>query len=199
MFDKTIRNLIDAFTRLPSVGSKTAERFVLHLLKSGKGEVGKLIAALQETMATIRSCSVCQDFSETNPCNICADAKRDHSIVCVVADTPDAMAIEKTGGYRGTYHILRGTIDALEGALPGTLKIRELLDRVQRSEPKIQEVILALNPDIKGETTMLYVQRELAPMGVTVTRLARGLPIGADLAYADEVTLASALKERKKL
>lgn len=199
MFDKTIRHLIETFSRLPSVGPKTAERFVFHLLKSGKGEVGKLTIALQELISTVKSCSVCQDFSESNPCNICSDPKRDQSTICVVAESSDAMAVEKTGGYRGTYHILRGTIDALEDSLPPSLKIRELIERIKQPQPKIKEVILALNPDIRGETTMLYIQKELSSLEVTVTRLARGLPIGADLAYADEVTLSSALKERKKM
>ncbi len=199
MFDRSIQNLIQALTRLPSVGQKTAERFVLFLLKRGKGEVANLVTALQQVAGSIKSCGVCQNFSESDPCHICSDQKRDHGLICVVEDIPEASAIEKTGEYKGTYHILRGTIDAIEGNMPHQLKINELIKRAKSNDPKIREIILALNPDIKGETTMLYIQKELSGDDVTITRLARGLPIGADLSYADEVTINSALKERKKI
>ncbi len=199
MFDQSIQQLLVALSRLPSVGPKTAERFVLYLLRSGKGEVKNLVNALEGVMQNVKTCSKCQNFTETNPCHICSDPKRDHSTICVVATIPDASAIEKTGEYRGTYHILRGVIDAVKGTMPKHLKIAELLTRVTATQPKIKEVILALNPTIPGETTTLYIQKELADADVTITRLARGLPIGADLAYADEVTLNSALKERKQL
>ncbi|MEK7647746.1 MAG: recombination mediator RecR [Patescibacteria group bacterium] len=199
MNDKPITDLVAAFMRLPSVGQKTAERFVLSLLKSGRGEVGKLTLALTELSKSVKSCILCQDFTTQSPCGICNDSRRDHGVICVVADTTDAMAIEKSGAYNGVYHMLRGTIDAIEGVLPSHLKVPELMARMRAEDPKVREVILALNPDIPGETTMLYLQRELAQFNVKVSRLARGLPIGASLAYADEVTLTSALKERKEI
>jgi len=199
MFDPSIQKLITAFSRLPSVGPKTAERFVLYLLRSGKGEVGQLTAALSNLVNTVKSCGLCQNFSEHNPCHICSNPKRDKSTVCVVAQIPEASAIEKSGAYTGVYHILRGTIDAIEGTMPRHLKIQELINRVKASDSKVREIILALNPDIPGETTMLYIQKELSDSTVKISRLARGLPIGADLSYADEVTLTSAMKERKEI
>lgn len=195
MYSKPIRQLITAFSRLPSVGQRTAERFVFYLLKSGKKDVGELTIALKQLIETIKSCAVCWDFSDTSPCSICADEKRNKTTICVVQEPQDVQAIERTGAYSGVYHVLRDTIRADED-MGQYIKIPELLKRAQ--DPLVGEIILALNPNMDGETTMMYIEskiKELRP-DLTLTRLARGLPMGADLQYADEITLESALKHR---
>lgn len=197
MHSPTITNLIKALSRLPSVGPRTAERFVFHWLKSGKKEVDELRLALQNLLVKTKSCETCWTFADTNPCPICANTKRDHSLVCVIAEPADMEAIEKTGQYHGTYHLLRGVIDtASEGEIKN-LKISELLARVKKDD-QIRELILAFNPDMAGETTMMYLERELlkTKSGIKISRLARGLPMGSDLQYADDITLSSALKNR---
>lgn len=196
MYSKPVENLLRAFTRLPSVGKRTAERFIFHLLKSGKKEVAELTLALKRLSDTMQSCAVCRDFSDVSPCRICSDRTRDNAIIAVVAESQDVQAIERAG-YRGVYHILRGLIDPdeLETKL-ATLTIKALLERARSLDT--HEFILALNPDLKGETTMMYLERELrsARPELKITRLARGLPMGSDLQYADEITLSSALKHR---
>lgn len=196
MYSKSIEQLIRAFGKLPSVGHRTAERFVFYLLKSGKKEVSELQVALKQLVENVKSCEMCWNFSDTNPCTLCADPKRDHDIVCVVAESQDLHAIEKTHTFTGVYHILRGLIQADADPAPMHLKINELIARAKKST----EIILALNPTLEGETTMMFLEKklkEIAPQ-VTVTRLARGLPMGSDLQYADEITLGSALKNRIK-
>lgn len=197
MYPKPIEQLIRAFTRLPSVGRRTAERFVFYLLKSGKKEVAELTLALKRLAETMKSCAICRDFSDVSPCRICGDRTRDQATLAVVAEPQDVQALERTKGYRGVYHILRGLIDPDE--LPTetkTLTIKALLERART--PPVQEVILALNHDLPGETTMMYLERELKRVRpeLNITRLARGLPMGSDLQYADEITLGSALKHR---
>ncbi|MBF8280447.1 MAG: recombination protein RecR [Candidatus Magasanikbacteria bacterium] len=208
MYSSAVKNLLAVLERLPGVGPKTAERFVLHFLKTGKGEVARLQMALEELSQKVKSCAVCQNFAEASPCEICADQKRDHRQIAVVAEPQDVAAIEHSGEFHGVYHILRGVLNPLEGIGPEQIKIAELLDRVRRAtaagEP-IQEIILALNPDIEGEATMNFLNRELAapdaaePRGVKVTRLAKGLPMGSDIEYADDATLASAFKGRREI
>jgi recombination protein RecR len=195
MYSQPIQQLIKAFNRLPTVGQRTAERFVFYLLKSGKKDVGELTLALKELIEEIKSCEVCWDFSDQSPCRICKDEKRSKETICIVAEPQDLQAMEKTG-YKGSYHLLRGLIRPDREDSIKYLKIKELLARAKRPETK--EVILALNPDMPGETTMMFLERklkELAP-DVKVSRLARGLPMGSDLQYADEITLTSALKHR---
>jgi recombination protein RecR len=191
-----INNLIRAFSRLPTVGQRTTERFVFYLLKSGKKDVGELTLALKELMTSVKSCEVCWNFSDTSPCSICNNPKRDHKTICVVAEAQDLETIERTKEYDGTYHILRGTLKPDDEGISKMLKINELMNRVKKNQ--VDEVILALNPDLNGETTMMYLQKQLKTIlpDLKVTRLARGLPMGSDLQYADEITLSSALKHR---
>ncbi len=199
MYSKSIQNLIQAFGSLPSVGPRTAERFVFYLLKSGKKDVAELTLALKELIESVKSCEICWTFSDTNPCMICSSTQRDPKTVCVVAEPQDREVIEKTGTYRGGYHILRGVIKGHdENSLRG-LKIPELLGRIRKNQ--IEEIILALNPDLHGETTMMYLEKkvkEITP-AIKISRLARGLPMGSDLQYADDITLASALKHRTSI
>lgn len=197
VYPRPIDNLIRAFSHLPSVGRRTAERFVFYLLKSGKKDVAELTLALKQLMEQVRSCEVCWDFSDRSPCVRCADPKRPNDTICVVAEPQDLQAIDRTGQFQGKYHVLRGLLDAATETEVG-VKIPELITRA--SDPKIKEVILALSPDLPGETTMLFLEQELKRVAphLTLTRLARGLPMGSDLQYADEITLSSALQNRVK-
>jgi recombination protein RecR len=194
---ESIQKLIDTFKRLPSVGPKTAERFVMHLLKAGRGEVVRLTRALDELQSNIRSCDVCFTFSEKSPCEICANSKRDKTIVCVVAEPQDITAIEKTGQYAGVYHVLRGLIDPIHDTGVGFLKIEELVARAAIGS--ITEIIFGFDPTIEGETTRQFLQKKLAPHHIKLTRLATGLPAGGSVEFADEVTLSSALTNRQSL
>ena len=198
MYSQSINNLIAVLKKLPSVGERTAERYVFHWLKSGKGEVASLREALDTLLKNTKSCESCFDFTDRSPCHICADKRRDQQLVCVVAEPQDIQTLEKTGAFTGRYHVLRGLLggDADSEDL-NNLKIKELLTRIKK-EP-IKEIILALNPDLSGETTSLYLQQTIKKINpkILVTRLARGLPMGSDLQYADEITLSSAIKNRK--
>lgn len=197
MYSPSINNLIQAFTRLPTVGQKTAERFVFYLLKSGKKEVGELTIRLKTLTDKVKSCESCWDFSDTNPCSICVDTKRDRTVLCVVGQSQDIPAIEKTGEFRGLYFVLRGLIKADQENL-AEIKIKELFTKIKRIKTLI-EVIIALNADLAGETTALYLDQALKKINpkIKITRLARGLPMGSDLQYADEITLGAALKNRQ--
>ena len=200
MYSRSIQNLINSLKKLPSVGERTAERYVFHLLGKGKGDVKELNSALDELLKNTKSCEVCWNFADSTPCPICADPKRDHTMVCVVAEPQDIPAIEKTGAFHGVYHVLRGTLEMTDEENFAKLKIRELLKRLYPLvKTKITEVILALNPDLPGETTAMYLEREIKTKWpkIKTTRLARGLPMGSDLQYADEITLGSALKNRR--
>jgi len=196
MYSSPIQNLISAFTRLPSVGERTAERYVFYLLKAGKKPAAELALALKNLISQVKSCEICWDFSDTSPCAICADKKRDQTVICVVADSQDVQVIEEIGAYQGLYHILRGVIKAQDLDILNFLKVKELLKRAQ--EPGVKEIILALNPDLDGENTAMFLEKKLKEKKpqIKITRLARGLPMGADLQYADEITLGSALKNR---
>jgi recombination protein RecR len=203
MYSPSILKLIDILKKLPSVGERTAERYVFHWLKSGKKEVTELMLALKNLVDNVKSCEVCWDFSEQSPCRICSDEKRDRSTICVVAEPPDLSVIEQTGSFKGVYHCLRDLIDAGDDESFKRIKANELFSRVEgkigfNKQTKVKEVILALNPDMAGETTMLYLENELKRLkaDIKITRLARGLPLGADLRYADEITLGSAIKNR---
>lgn len=190
-----IQNLIQEFNKLPGIGSKTSERFVFYLLKQPEAELEKLGLAIEHLKDKIKMCSVCQNFSESDPCSLCSAKSRDQKIICVVAEPQDVISLEKTGEYQGAYHILHGLLRPIDGVTPDKLKINELLERVKKNN--IKEIILALNPDIEGESTSLHIKRLLAPFSLKITKLARGLAMGTELEYTDEVTLASALKERK--
>lgn len=197
-YAEPIENLIKAFSRLPSVGRRTSERFVYHLLKSGKKDVAELTLALKNLIDKVKSCETCWDFSDITPCRICGNNDRDQNTICVVAETQDLQAIEKTGLYKGAFHVLRGTINVEDENTLQYIKIKELLSRMKAGN--IKEIILALNPDLRGETTMMFLEKKLKEInpGLIITRLARGLPMGSDLQYADEITLGSALKHRTK-
>jgi len=200
-FPLVIQNLTDSFSRLPGVGPKTALRFVFYLLRQKQEDNIKFAKAIEMLGSSIATCQVCQNFSEKNPCAICSDRNRDQSVICVVAEHQDLPVIENTGEYRGAYHILGGVLDPLHGITPDQLKIKELIYRVQNNN--IKEIVLALNPDLEGETTILYLTKLIKSFDknsiIKITRLARGLPIGCDLEYADEVTVSDALKGRKEL
>lgn len=194
-YSSPIQQLISAFSKLPSVGERTAERFIFYLLKSGKKDVAELTLALKNLIVSVKSCEICWDFANKSPCSICVDKKRDHSIICVVAEPQDIQALEKTGAYHGVYHVLRGVIKTDEDN-ESELKIKELIDKSKNQKTK--EVILALNPDLNGETTIMFLEKQIKKTNpkIKITRLARGLPMGSDLQYADEITLSNALKHR---
>jgi len=196
-FPQPIQNLINQFVKLPGIGPKTAERLVYFLIKQNNGQMTEFAEALKQAAQNLTFCAVCHNVSEKNPCLICSNPNRDHSTICVVAESHDQAAIESTGDYQGLYHILGGTISPIEGITPDKLKIDELIARIQKE--KISEIILGLNPDLPGETTILYLTNLLKSFKIKVTRLARGLPMGADLEYSDEVTLANALKNRSQV
>ena len=192
-----IARLVKELARLPGIGEKTAQRLAFHILKAGPAFAGELAAAVTGAVRDVRLCSACQTLTDRDPCPICADEERDARTICVVEGVPDLVAIERTREYRGRYHVLHGALSPLDGVGPGELKIRELLLRLERSG--VEEVVLATNPDVEGEATALYLQKLLKPLGVKVTRIAQGVPMGGDLEYADQVTLARALSGRREL
>lgn len=193
-----IRQLIDEFNKFPGIGTKTAERFVFYLLSQSKEDLEKLSSLFASLKDKVTICSRCFNFAEKSPCLICSNQKRDQSIICVVAKPQDLMVIENTGEYNGLYHVLGGNLNAIRGVTPEKLKFKELTERM-RDDKKIKETIIATNHDLEGETTALYLIKLLRPYHIKISRLARGLPMGSDLEYADEITLTSALKERKEI
>jgi recombination protein RecR len=196
-YSRSLQAMIDALARLPGVGPKSAQRIAFHLLKTDREEVARLTAAIDEARSSVGFCECCFNFSETPLCHICRDDRRDASAICVVEESRDVVAIEKTGQFRGRYHVLLGAINPLEGVGPEHLKVRELLVRL---EPEgVGEIILCLNPNTEGDVTAMYLARILKPLGVKVTQLAMGLPVGGDLEYADEVTLGRALVGRREV
>ena len=191
-----ISRLLEELGRLPGVGPKTAQRYAFHLLNRPREEAMALAAAIREARERVHPCSVCQNLTDSDPCPICSAVQRDHAIICVVEEPKDVTAMEKTREYRGVYHVLQGAINPLAGVGPDDLKIRELLARVGRGELPVREVILATDPDVEGDATAHYLARLLKPLGLRVTRIARGVPEGGDLDYVDEVTLGRALAGR---
>ena len=191
-----VARLIEELHRLPGIGPKSAQRLAYHLLRAPKDEAQALAEAILEVKERIKLCSVCQNTTDVDPCLICADQARDRSIVCVVEEPLDILAIERTRGYKGLYHVLHGSISPMEGVGPEQLKVRELLERLR--DGSVREVIMATNPNLEGEATAMYVSQLLQPLGVRVTRLARGLPMGGDLEYADDLTLTRALENRQE-
>lgn len=194
---KPVERLIEELNRLPGIGPKTASRLTFYLLRSPREQVQALAEALAQLQESIVTCSVCFNIAETSPCPICDDSQRDRSLICVVEEPLDVLAIERTREYNGVYHVLHGAISPVEGVGPEDLKIAELIRRL-RTEP-VREVILATNPNLEGESTAMYIFRQLASLGVRVSRLAHGLPVGGDLEYADEVTLTHALQGRREM
>ncbi len=193
ILSESLNQLIDEFSQLPGIGRKSAQRLAMYILKLPKDDVNKIAQALVNVKEKMRYCSVCWNFTETDPCGICSSGKRETSTICVVEEPNDVLAIEKTNDYKGLYHVLGGSLSPLEGIGPDDLKVKELLARIK---PGIDEIILALNPDIEGEATTIYLSRLLKPLGIKVTRLARGIPIGGDLEFADEATLTRAIEGR---
>jgi len=183
--------------RLPGIGEKTATRLAFHVLRSPDNLARDLAQALVDVKERVRLCSRCMNLTEEDPCSLCADTRRDDKIICVIASPPDLMAIERTGGYRGRYHVLHGVLSPLEGIGPDDLRIRELLQRLQGST--VEEVILATSPNVEGEATALYLGKLLRGTGVKVTRIASGLQVGGELEYADGMTIARALDARREL
>jgi len=192
-----VTRLIEEFSRLPGIGPKTASRLTFFLLRAPAEQALSLAEALRQLRERTIFCSICFNITEESPCPICRDEGRDRSIICVVEEPLDVLAIERTREYRGLYHVLHGAISPIDGIGPEDLKIRELINRLQ-AEP-VEEVILATNPSLEGEATAMYLYRQLAPLGVRITHLARGLPVGGDLEYADEITLARALEGRREM
>lgn len=190
---EALQQLVEEFAQLPGVGRKTALRLALFMLKRPREEVVKMARALVDVKDRITSCSVCCNITETDPCTICSSAKREQGTLCVVEEPSDVIALEKTNEFRGLYHVLGGALSPLDGIGPDDLKIRELLKRFPGD---IHEVILALNPTVEGEATTIYLTRLVKPLGVKVTRLARGIPVGGNLEFADEATLSRALEGR---
>ncbi len=192
---KVVQNLIEAFERLPGIGPKTAQRLTYYLLHAPKEEAEALAKAALDLKEKTVICEICFNISETSPCPVCSDPSRDRSVIAIVEDPLDMLALEKAN-FNGLYHILHGVISPLENIGPEELRIRELLPRLKSGE--VKEVILATNPTMEGEATAMYIDRLISPLGVKVTRIARGLPVGGDLEYADETTLSRALEGRKE-
>lgn len=192
-----IARLLEELERLPGIGPKSAQRIAYWLLTSENADAQRLADAILEVKRTIHFCPVCFNFAEGDLCDVCADPARDRSVVCVVEEPRDLVAIDRTGEFRGTYHVLQGVISPMDGVGPERLRVRELIDRLASGE--ITEVVVATNPNVEGETTALYLARLIKPLGVKVTRIASGLPVGGDLEYADEVTLGRALEGRREM
>jgi recombination protein RecR len=192
-----VARLIEELQRLPGVGPKSAQRLAFWILKSDEGDIGRLAEALVEVKRAVHFCPRCFNFAEGELCDVCADPRRDQTVVCVVEEPKDIVAFERTGEYRGLYHVLQGVISPIDGIGVEQLRIRELIDRL--GEGAITEVVVATNPTVEGETTALYVARLVKPLGIRVTRIASGLPVGGDIEYADEVTLGRALEARREM
>ena len=197
MYEGAVQDLIDELGRLPGVGPKSAQRIAFHLLAADPIDVRRLVAALTEVKEKVRFCRTCGNVAEADECRICRDPRRDVAAICVVEEPKDVVAVEKTREFRGRYHVLGGAISPIEGIGPDDLRIRELLARLQ--DGAVTEVILATDPNLEGEATATYLARLLGPLGLRVTRLASGLPVGGDLEYADEVTLGRAFEGRRLL
>jgi recombination protein RecR len=192
-----VARLIEEFHKLPGIGPKSAQRLTYHLLRAPADEARALAEAILEVREKTVLCSVCQNIADSDPCAICSNPERDHNAICVVEEPLDILALERAGAYKGLYHVLHGVISPMDGIGPEELKVQELLSRLRSGD--VREVIMATNPNLEGEATAMYIARLISPLGVKVTRLARGLPVGADLEYADNVTLARALEGRQEV
>lgn len=192
-----VARLIEELSKLPGIGKKTAQRLAFHILNTKEDEAVNLAEAIINAKRKTKYCSICSNITDIDPCYICSSHKRDKSIICVVEDPRDVAAMERTKEYNGLYHVLHGAISPMEGIGPEDIKIKELLTRIQSND--IKEIILATNPTIEGEATSMYISKLVKPMGIKVTRIAHGIPVGGDLEYADEVTLSKALEGRREL
>ncbi|TET75305.1 MAG: recombination protein RecR [Dehalococcoidia bacterium] len=192
-----VSQLIEELGKLPGIGPKSAARLAYYLLRMPEAEARALAEAIIAVKDKTVLCSSCQNITDSDPCTICTSEERDHSIICVVEEPLDILALERTGRYKGLYHVLHGVLSPMDGIGPEDLKIKELLERIKTGS--VKEVILATNPNLEGEATAMYIQKLLSPLGLRLTRLARGLPVGGDLEYADEVTLTHALEGRQEM
>lgn len=196
-YSPSIEKLIESFEKLPSIGHKTAQRLAFYMLDLSKEEIKEFTDSIINAKNNLKFCSKCFNISDTDPCNICSNPKRDESVICVVEEVRDVLAMERTHEYNGVYHVLHGSISPMNGVGPDNIKIKELLARLM--DGKVKEIILATNPRVEGEATAMYISKLVKPLGIKVTRIARGIPIGGDLEYTDEVTLAKSLEGRVEL
>lgn len=197
LYTASFSKLIDVFRKMPGVGSKSAVRMAYHILSLSDEETNEIITAISDAKKKIHYCSVCQNITESDPCEICSNPKRDRSVLCVMDKPKDVIALEKTREYNGMYHVLHGSISPMDGIGPDDLKIKELIQRISSGDFK--EVIMANNPSIEGEATAMYISKLIKPFGVKVSRIAYGVPVGGDLEYADQVTLAKAIEGRREI
>jgi recombination protein RecR len=201
-YAEPVTKLIDEFKRLPSIGQKSAQRLAFHILRVPEAEVERFIEALREVKQRITECSVCNNLTDVNPCRFCSLPSRDHSLLCIVEQPYDLVAVEKTRSYKGLYHVLHGSLSPIRGIRPSDLRLDNLLPRLKPENNEgveVREVILATNPNTEGEATANYISRLLKPLGLLVTRLAMGMPVGSDLEYVDEVTMDKALANRHEM
>ena len=196
-YSPSIEKLIEAFEKLPSIGSKTAARLAFYILNASEGETAEFINAIENAKKNLKYCSKCYNISDTDPCTICGNPARDASTICVVEDVRDVVAMERTHEFKGVYHVLHGSISPMNGVGPDDIKIKELLSRLM--DGQVKELILATNPRVEGEATAMYISKLVKPLGIKVTRIAHGIPVGGDLEYTDEVTLSRALEGRREL
>ncbi len=196
-YPEPLARLISELQKLPSIGPKTAQRIAMHILRMTRDEAKCLGQAISEVKDLIINCSICGSITDSDPCNICADPKRNHKVICVVEETEDVIALERTGVFKGVYHVLMGALSPLEGINPENLRIKELFERINNQD--VEEVLIATNPNTQGQATALYISGKLKPLGIKVTQLAYGLPMGGDIEYADEVTLGKALEGRREI
>ena len=196
-YSPSIEKLIESFEKLPSIGHKTAVRLAFHMLDLNEEDTKEFINSIINAKSNLKYCNICFNISDTNPCPICNSPKRDSSIICVVEDVRDIMAMERTHEFKGVYHVLHGTISPMNGIGPEDIKIKELLNRLTNSD--IKEIIIATNPRVEGEATAIYLSKIIKPLGIKVTRIAHGIPVGGDLEYTDEITLSKALEGRREL
>lgn len=196
MYPVSLQELIDEFNKLPGIGHKSAVRLAFHVMNMPKNKVEKFIGAINKAKTSVHLCSKCQNLTDKEQCDICVSPRRDRGVICVMESPKDVTALEKTREYKGLYHVLHGAISPMDGIGPEDIKIKELISRLT---PEVTEVIMATNPTVEGEATAMYIARLLKPMGITVTRIAHGIPVGGDIEYADEVTLTRAIEGRREI
>ena len=197
LYSPSIEKLIESFEKLPSIVHKTAARLAFYILNSSKEETEEFVSSIINAKKNLKYCSCCFNISDTDPCTICGNPKRDKDVICVVEDVRDIIAMEKTHEFKGVYHVLHGSISPMNGIGPDDIKIKELLARLM--DEKVKEVILATNPRVEGEATAMYISKLIKPLGIKVTRIAHGIPVGGDLEYTDEITLTKALEGRREI
>ncbi len=197
LYARPMARLVEELAKLPGIGPKTAQRLAFYIISGSKANAESLAEAIVEAKEKIIYCSICSNLTEENPCRLCSSGGRDGSMICVVEEPKDVIAIERTREFKGLYHVLHGAISPIDGIGPGDIKVKELLERLR--DDTVQEIILATDPNVEGEATAMYLARLLKPLGVKVTRMAHGMPVGGDLEYVDEVTLAKALEGRREV